>query len=76
MKEIAYPQDRNAREWTFGYYLNDAGFRLHRISKKQPSILNFTEDNLATSSKETWTRHQAEVRKAISELYKKLNVQY
>jgi hypothetical protein len=32
---IAYPQDRNTREWTFIYYVNNAMYRLGAISKRR-----------------------------------------
>lgn len=39
---VAYPQDRNTREWMGGYYLNNARFRLitamSRLEKLQPNI--------------------------------------
>lgn len=36
---IGYLQDRNAREWTWHYYLNNARYRLEKISKINPDIL-------------------------------------
>lgn len=36
---INYPQDRESREWTFNYYLDNAYYRLDEISDKWPEIL-------------------------------------
>jgi hypothetical protein len=36
---VAYPQDRNTREWSFMYYVNNARYRLETLSKKHSDML-------------------------------------
>jgi hypothetical protein len=36
---VAYPQDRNMRDWTFEYYVNNARHRLEKISDARNDIL-------------------------------------
>jgi hypothetical protein len=31
---IGYPQDRRMQEWTFGYYVNNAAFRIGEMSRR------------------------------------------
>lgn len=41
---VAYPQDRNAREWSFMYYMNNAKHRLERmVNDKRFSLLTLEE---------------------------------
>jgi hypothetical protein len=37
---IGFPQDKSTREWTFGYYVGNAQFRLRLIHEMDPSILS------------------------------------
>jgi hypothetical protein len=36
---ITYAQDKNSREWTFYYYVNNARFRLKGLSDQRPEVL-------------------------------------
>jgi hypothetical protein len=36
---VAYPQDRNTRDWSYLYYINNARYRLEFFSKKHNDIL-------------------------------------
>lgn len=40
---VAYPQDRNTREWTFIYYVRNAFYRLDALAKSYPAVLSFDE---------------------------------
>lgn len=63
---IAYAQDRNSREWTFQYYLNNAGFRLEGISRRGPSILpNFSRPPQGTTGQDAWEHYQNSLEVAI-----------
>jgi hypothetical protein len=62
--QIAYAQDKNARAWTCGSYLNNARFRLEGISKTSPEILpNFTFKR--GTRKEVWEQLQANTDLAV-----------
>ena len=43
---ITFQQDRKHNDWTFGYYLNNAYFRLQLAYKKLPSIDQRGDSNL------------------------------
>lgn len=73
---IGYPQDRDANHWTFGYYLNNACYRLIEIRKRNMGILKRSKflDDLARkggspeSSTTSWDSCQNEAGKAIKSL--------
>ena len=57
---IAYQQDKNAREFTYRYYLTDAQLRLSEIVTKTPVILSPQEFTVANADvKSEWTAAQA-----------------
>ena len=37
---IGYPQERESKEWTFNYYLDNAKYRLEELGQDWPEILN------------------------------------
>lgn len=58
---VAYPQDRNTRDWSFVYYVNNAMYRLREISKAHSDVLpaSFVAGVDATASaKDFWTYYQ------------------
>jgi hypothetical protein len=59
---VAYPQDRNTRDWTFMYYVNNARYRLESISKGMPHVLTaaLAGDGLevAKNAKDYWAFYQ------------------
>ena len=70
---VAYPQDRNTRDWTFLYYINNARYRLEAISKERPNII--TEvlagvgiEHLAQNPKDYWTFYQSGLEIAVRNL--------
>ncbi len=70
---VAYPQDRNARDWTFMYYVNNARYRLEQIAKQRPNILTATIagtdiDNVANNAKDYWTFYQSATEIAVRNL--------
>ncbi len=69
---IAYQQDRNSREWTFQYYLNNARERLLAIAGRKPlPILNVNEIDIgARSAKEDWEIAERALSKAIERFAK------
>ena len=69
---INYSQDRDARGWTFGYYNNDAGFRLRYICDLLPDMLPRVEYRTSAASKDTWDYYQKNVGQAIEALDRKL----
>ena len=73
---IAYPQDRNTREWTFVYYVNNARYRLESISAAHaevisPSFVTGVDGN--TSAKDFWTYYQTGLEVAVRNFEKLLN---
>ena len=63
---IGYPQDRNAREWTFTYYLGDARFRLQSLASRPPTIIDVADvEQKAESAKDDWEIAQRALEKAI-----------
>jgi hypothetical protein len=63
---IGYPQDRNAREWTFTYYLSDARFRLQSLATRPSAIIDLSDvEKEARSAKEDWEIAQRALEKAI-----------
>jgi hypothetical protein len=58
---VAYPQDRNTRDWTFVYYVNNAMYRLEAISKIHPDVMPpafVTGVDNQTSAKDFWIYYQ------------------
>ena len=63
---IGYPQDRNAREWTFQYYLGDARQRLLSVASRPPTIIAVDDiETEAHSAKEDWSIAQRALAKAV-----------
>lgn len=73
---IGYPQDKGARLWTFGYYVNNACYRLLEIRRRKLEFVTESKflENLARnggsppSSKCSWDSCQDEAEKAIETL--------
>jgi hypothetical protein len=69
---VAYPQDRNARYWSFRYYVSNARDRLSRIADKvEPKILQPLVGNGKTAE-DWWDLHQDALEIAIGNLDKVL----
>ncbi len=63
---IAYQQDKNAREFTYRYYLTDAQLRLSELVTKTPAILSSREFTVANADvKSEWTAAQSALDTAI-----------
>jgi hypothetical protein len=44
---IGYPQDRNAREWAFGYYVNNAALRIAEMARRNQLFADLlTQQNI------------------------------
>jgi hypothetical protein len=72
---VAYPQDRNTRDWSFIYYVNNASYRLKKLSEKHGDILPnaFVDDgNGFSRAKDYWTFTQTACEVAIRNLETKL----
>ena len=73
---IGYTQDKSARLWTFGYYVNNACYRLLEIRRRNSGFLTDSKflENLARnggsppSSKDSWDSCQDEAERAIESL--------
>ena len=61
---IAFAQDRNAREWTFNYYLDNALFRLRGFLEKEP----LRPPKGERTPRNRWDRLQAVFEKAVDQL--------
>lgn len=55
---ISYVQDKNAREWTFMYYLNNARYRLTSLSEVWEDVLPNFKDRKNISPTRTWEHLQ------------------
>ncbi len=63
---IAYTQDRNAREWTFQYYLNNARQRLLEIARTRSDLIDLADvDREAGSAKEDWEIAQSALENGV-----------
>lgn len=69
---VAYPQDRNTRDWTFMYYVNNARYRMETISNIRPHILTAalagTDLEVAHNAKDYWTFYQNALEIAVRNL--------
>jgi len=65
---VAYPQDRNARDWSFLYYVNNARYRLESISKSYKQVLphKFVSETVGFESpKDCWSYYQDALEVAV-----------
>jgi hypothetical protein len=63
---IGYAQDRNSREWTFYYYLDNARHRLQELGKHSPELLEGLEPKKGKrNGKNRWTHMQAAFARAV-----------
>lgn len=64
---VAYPQDRNTRDWTFIYYVNNARYRLESISADRRDILpaSFVDKTIPLTAKDLWTYYQNAAETAV-----------
>ena len=51
---IAYTQERNSREWTFGYYLNNAAMRMGVIAEKRTLFREILQNNKILTEDLKW----------------------
>jgi len=71
---VAYLQDRNAREWTFTYYVNNARYRLEVTSQQTPEIVPpKMVERLSREPKEDWTYYHLALTQAVENLTKILD---
>ena len=64
---ITYPQDRNARDWTFNYYIGNAKMRLEDLEREWKQNL-FADKRLADEPKDRWDISQNAYTKAVNHL--------
>jgi hypothetical protein len=63
---ILYVTDKNARNWSFRYYLDNAVLRLSRLSSDSLNLLEQGElSEQADSDKDEWLNAQTTLEKAI-----------
>ncbi len=63
---ISYTQDKNSREWTFNYYINNARHRLRGISGRHPTVLPNYEDPAGLTARRTWEHFQTNLDIAVN----------
>lgn len=68
---IAYTQDRNAREWTFNYYVGNARFILSELAQKWPELVPMWERK-KRPPKKRWDYAQEILVQAITNFEKNL----
>jgi len=69
---ISFAQDRESREWTFNYYMEDAFFRLQELSKKWTPIAKGGLIPGDRTAKNRWTRLEVAFEKALTTLEQKI----
>ncbi len=63
---VLYATDKNSRNWSFRYYLDNAVFRLERLSKERLGLVDPPDlAQPAESDKAAWRQAQRELQKAI-----------
>ena len=62
---VSHVTDKNAREWTFRYYLNNAGFRLLALSMEWPAILPGFKYPNGLSPQSNWEHYQKSLDLAV-----------
>jgi hypothetical protein len=66
---VLYVTDKNARNWSFHYYLENADQRLLELSKSRLALVDSREaDAAADTDKDAWLQAQALLEKAIDRL--------
>ena len=63
---ITYPTDRNAREWTFSYYVISAGDRLRELPWK--SLKEFMANEIPKRATLTWSQHRWDIHQKAFEI--------
>jgi hypothetical protein len=64
---VLYQTDKNARNWSFRYYLDNADHRLRALSRSRLGLVNAADLELgADTDKDAWLQAQALLDKAIS----------
>jgi hypothetical protein len=66
---ISYAQDKLTREWTFNYYLENARFRLERLHRKHPKLVQAWE-NKKRRAQPRWEYAQDILTRAIDSFEK------
>jgi hypothetical protein len=70
---VAYQQDRNARNWTFNYYVNNARYRLQGIAGKRLNILPSNRAQKGNRDpKDHWTYYHDALNIAVKNFERKL----
>lgn len=62
---ITYTQDRESREWTFKYYLDNAGYRLKDLANSWPEISDLILPQGRRSGTNRWAQLQAAFARAV-----------
>lgn len=69
---IAYPQDYSSREWTFNYYMNNAGDCLLAASVEWPEIEEELAQPGGVRPRRRWERYQGAFESAVEAFRKSL----
>ena len=66
---IQYVTDKNSRNWSFRYYLDNATLRLRRLAIENPDLLKMDmAAKAATPDKDEWIEAQGALEQAIENL--------
>jgi hypothetical protein len=67
---INYVQDRNARDWSFGYYMSNARFQLDQLSDRWPDL--YPEGTRPRKPQRRWDHYQKAFENAVDQFEKDL----
>ena len=66
---VLYVTDKNARNWSFRYYLDNATFRLSRLMDTAPTLLDGVDfSSVAALDKDEWMNAQSALEQVVSNL--------
>ena len=66
---VMYITDKNARNWSFRYYLDNATYRLSRLTRGEPALLEEADlSRIAESDKDDWLNAQSALEVALTNL--------
>lgn len=66
---VLYVTDKNARNWSFRYYLDNATFRLGRLADTDPGLLDGVDlTRAAALDKDEWMNAQAALERVLPNL--------
>jgi hypothetical protein len=70
---VGYPLERTAKNWTFGYYLNNAVYRLKQLAEAYPTVFSSDwEKKSRKTAQQNWEAIQGALEEGIKNFGKEL----